>query len=182
VEFADFNSQSKIGNGLTSGDPAQSGGTDTMVYHTGRASGTEYKQPVQYRHIENLWGNYYNFIDGINFRDRKAYVCLDPSKWADGTSRGYTDTGLTLPSDGYITRLGVSSAEPWLLLPTAASGGSGTTYVPDRVLSNTEWRVASVAGTYVTAYPGGYGVFYIGGSDYSSKTSESLGSRLLFIP
>lgn len=184
VEFADFNSQSKIGNGraYSSGSGQNSGGTDTMVYHTGRASGTENQQQVQYRHIESIWGNYRNFIDGINFSDRKAYVCLDPSKWADDTATGYTDAGLTLPSSGYITGLDVSSDEPWLLLPTAASSGSETTYVPDYVYSYTGWCIAYVAGFYSTSYPGLYGMFCLNGSNTSSYTSATLGSRLLFIP
>ena len=183
VEFADFNSQAKIGNGraYSSGTGQNSGGTDSMTYHTGRASGTENQQPVQYRHIENIWGNYRNFVDGINFSDRKAYVCTDPSKWADDTATNYTDAGLTLPSDGYIKELGVSSSFPWLLLPTA-SGGSETTYVPDYVASNTGWRVAGVAGGYNTSLPGNYGMFYFNGNFASSGTSAVLGSRLLFLP
>ena len=183
VEFANWNSQAKIGTGraYSSGTAQNSGGTDSMIYHTGRASGTNNQQPVQYRHIENLWGNYTNWLDGINFNDRKAYVCTDPSKWADDTSSNYTDADLTLPSDGYIKELGVSSALPWLLLPVT-SGGSETTYVPDYVYSGTGWRVAYVAGYYSTSYPGSYGVFYFSGYNASSSALASRGSRLMFIP
>jgi hypothetical protein len=182
IEFANFNSQRKIGYGraYNSGKAQNSGGTDSMTYHTGRVSGTNNQCAIQYRHIENLWGNYYNFIDGINFGDRKAYVCTDPSKWADDTSSNYTDSGLTLPSSDYITGLGVSSALPWLLLPTAALGGSETTYVPDFVWSNTGWQVAGVAGHYYTSYPGRCGLFQLSANYASPSTDSSIGSRLLF--
>lgn len=40
VEFADWNSQSKIGQGVVSEDYTQSsGGTDVMNYHTGNVQG-----------------------------------------------------------------------------------------------------------------------------------------------
>lgn len=184
VEFADFNSQSKIGNGraYSSGTAQNSGGTDTMTYHTGRASGVEDQCAVQYRHIENLWGNYYNWLDGINFSGRKAYVCTDPSKFADDTTTNYTDAGRTLTSSGYITGLGMSSALPWLQLPTAAYNGSESTYVADRVDSASGWRVAYVAGYYSTKNPGSYGLFYLGGSTASSGAFLHTGSRLLYLP
>ena len=184
VEFADWNSQAKIGNGraYNNGSKQNSGGTDSMVYHTGRASGTENQQPVQYRHIENLWGNYYNWLDGLNFYNRAAYACTDPSLFADGTSSNYTAAGLTLPSTGYITGMGVSSALPWLMLPTAASSGSATKYVADNVESGTGWCVAHVAGYYYTSSPGYYGMFYLYCNATASTKAAGIGSRLLFIP
>jgi hypothetical protein len=181
IEFADFDSQAKIGNGLArkKGSTKDSGGTDSMLYHTGREDGSDDKAAVQYRHIENLWGNYYNWLDGINFSDRKAYVCTDPSKWKDDTSTNYTDAGLTLPSSGYIKSLGVSSSLPWLLLPTAR-GGSSNMYVSDYVSSNTGWCTAIVAGYYYTSYPSDYGLFFLNGYNTSGDTSVDVSSRLLF--
>ena len=54
VEFANFNSQNMLGSGIT-GDSAahNTGETDAMIYHTGRAEGTNNLSAVQYRHIEN---------------------------------------------------------------------------------------------------------------------------------
>ena len=60
VEFANWNCQSKIGQGYTNNNNSSaisSGRTDSMTYHTGRASSTDGKTAVQYRGIENLWGN-----------------------------------------------------------------------------------------------------------------------------
>ncbi|MZT26938.1 hypothetical protein GT642_08240, partial [Butyricicoccus sp. BIOML-A1] len=51
VEFADWNCQSKIGQGYTNNNSyaITTGGTDSMTYHTGRAAGTDGKTAVQYR-------------------------------------------------------------------------------------------------------------------------------------
>ena len=67
VEFCNFNLQAMIGEGFTTGNAAvtTTGGTDSMSYHTGRASGTDGATQVQYRHIEDIWGNLYTWVDGI---------------------------------------------------------------------------------------------------------------------
>lgn len=101
VEYADWDSQSKIGKGNTnSGSLISSGGTDSMAYHTGRASGADGVTAVQYRHIENPWGNTHEWIDGVNFSDGTVYVCNDHSKFADDTSTNYTSIGTKVQSDG----------------------------------------------------------------------------------
>lgn len=180
VEFADWNSQTKIGRGYVDGSAAiNSGGTDSMTYHTGRASGTDGLTAVQYRHIENPWGNVYEWIDGINFSDRLAYICLNPANFADDTSTNYTSSGVTLCASGWITGLTRSTAFPFAFLPTA-NGGSETTYIPDYVNSNTGWCVLMVGGGWVIA---GYaGLFYFSAYDSSSSTSTNVGARLLFLP
>mgnify|MGYP000553262785 CR=1 FL=1 len=126
VEFADWNTQSKIGKGYSSGSSAiPSGGTDSMTYHTGRASGTDGATAVQYRHIENPWGNVFDWVDGVNFNGSTVYVCTDPAKYADDTSAGYTNAGTRASSSGYISALGVSTTAPWAIYPSS-TGGSET--------------------------------------------------------
>jgi len=180
VEFADWNSQTKIGRGYVDGSAAiNSGGTDSMTYHTGRASGTDGLTAVQYRHIENPWGNVWEWIDGINFSDRLAYICLNPANFADDTSTNYTSSGVTLCSSGWITGLTRSSAFPFAFLPTA-NGGSETTYIPDYVYSYAGWYVLVVGGSWYFA--GFAGLFYFYADYSSSNTSASIGARLLFLP
>lgn len=180
VEFADWNSQTKIGRGYVDGSAAiNSGGTDSMTYHTGRASGTDGLTAVQYRHIENPWGNVYEWIDGINFSDRLAYICLNPANFADDTSTNYTSSGVTLCASGWITGLTRSSAFPFAFLPTA-NGGSETTYIPDYVYSGTGWCVLLVGGGWGSAGNAGLFCFYANVS--SSGADTSLGARLLFLP
>lgn len=181
VEYADWNSQAKIGRGFVDDNksPIASGGTDSMTYHTGRTSGPDGSTAVQYRHIENPWGSIYEWIDGINFSDGTVYVCTDISKYADNTSTNYTNIGTKAQSDGYISATGYSSKSPWSFYPTSTSG-SETTYIPDYAGYSRGWRVLCVGGYWNDGSSAGLFCFLadIG----SSGSSSSLGARLLFVP
>lgn len=113
-----------------------------MTYHTGRAAGTDGKTAVQYRHIENPYGNVFEFIDGINFSDGTVYVCLNPASYADDTANNYTNIGTKIQNNGYISAIGVAAAMPWAFYPTAV-GGSETTYIPDYAYYYSGWRVST---------------------------------------
>lgn len=175
VEFADWNSQSKIGKGVVGESYAQSsGGTDVMNYHTGNVQG--YRDGityVQYRWIENLWGNVYQFIDGFNANGTTAYYCVDPSKYADDTATGYTNIG-TLPASGWIKDLIVT--DNGLLIPKT-TGGSETTYIPDYMWSSSGWRVLFVGGDWSSGSSAGLLYFYAYST--SSDSYSSISARLL---
>ena len=175
VEFADWNCQSKIGRGYVDNNNSaiSSGGTDGMKYHTGRAAGTDGKTAVQYRWIENLWGNVRQWVDGFNANGTTAYYCTDPSKYADDTATGYTNIG-TLPGSGWIKDLTVT--DNGLLIPKT-TGGSETTYIPDYVGSSSGWRVLCVGGHWSD---GTYaGLLCFNANDASSYSSSSISARLL---
>lgn len=181
VEYADWNSQSKIGMGWVDnhGSSIASGGTDSMTYHTGRASGPDGSTAVQYRHIENPWGNVLEWIDGINFSSDTIYICTDISKYADNTSTNYTNIGAKAQSPGYISATGYSSASPWSFYPTSVSG-SETTYISDYATSYFGWSVLSVGGKGNDGSKAGLFCFY---TSYSSDvTTTDAGSRLIFVP
>lgn len=176
VEFADWNCQSKIGQGYTNSNNSSaisSGGTDSMTYHTGRASGTDGRTAVQYRWLENLWGNVYQWVDGFNANGTRAYYCTDPSKYADNTETGYTNIG-TLPASGWIKNLTVT--DNGLLIPKT-SGGSETTYVPDYVYSSSGWRVLFVGGYWNGGANAGLLCFNASGA--SSDSYSGVSARLL---
>lgn len=176
VEFANWNCQSKIGQGYTNNNNSSaisSGRTDSMTYHTGRASGTDGKTAVQYRWIENLWGNVCQWVDGFNANGTTAYACTDPSKYADDTLTGYTNIG-TLPDSGWIKDLTVT--DNGLLIPKT-SGGSETTYIPDYASSSSGWRVLCVGGYWSSGTYAGLLCFYA--NDASSSSYSSVSARLL---
>lgn len=180
VEFADWNSQTHIGRGnVDSSSKQNNGGTDSMTYHTGRASGSDGSTQVMYRWIENPWGNVYDWVDGINFNDRVSYLCTTPTNFADDTTTNCTAAGVTLPSSAWIKKYGMSSTFPWALIPVEG-GGSDSTYVPDYVYSNAGWRVLYVGGSYGNTSVAG--LFYFNASDDSSYAYSSIGARLLFVP
>ena len=178
VEYADWDSQKKIGPGIVNDTAAhKTGETDAMVYHTGRANSGD-NSAVQYRGIENPWGNVWEWVDGINFQNRTAYICTDPTKYADDTTANYTSTGVTLSSTtGWIKGLGLSTDFPWAYLPNEP-GGSSTTYIPDYMYSGGGWRVLNVGGSYSKRLNGGQ--FYFDASNTSSDKNSDLGARLQF--
>jgi hypothetical protein len=175
VEFANWNCQSKIGQGYTNNNPSAigSGGTDRMTYHTGRASGTDGKTAVQYRWLENLWGNVRQWVDGFNANGTTAYYCTDPSKYADDTSTGYTKIG-TLPASGYIKDLIVT--DNGLLIPKT-TGGSETTYIPDQMWSSSGWLVLNVGGYWGAGAVAG--LLYFNVIFDSPSPNRSVSARLL---
>lgn len=179
IEYADWDSQSKIGKGRSSSLDTylNSGNTDTMVYHTGRSSGTDGYTAVQYRHIENLWGNVITNLDGISFNGELLYACLDPSKFADSTTEGYIYVGTVAKTSGFISKLGVSASAPWSFYATETNGSSST-YIPDQFgYDGSGWKGSNTG----SGTDGRGGLFGIGSCAYTNKWT-SIGSRLIFVP
>ena len=91
------------------------------------------KHSVMYRGIEDIFGNVYQLIDGININNGQAYVCDDYAKYqfekydGDYVQAGYVNSS----SNGYISKLGLDESHPLLMLPTECSGASESTYVTD---------------------------------------------------
>ena len=132
----------------------------------------------QYRHIENPYGNVFEWIDGINY-DGTVYVCLNPASYADDTATNYTNIGSKIQSDGYITAIGVASAMPWAFYPTAV-GGSETTYIPDYAGYSSGWRVLFVGGYW--SFGGNAGLFCFNAGNSSSDSYSYVGARDSFPP
>ena len=94
VEYADWNSQAKIGYGCgNNSSTANTGSTDSMPYHTGtmESSRSAYGVGSQYRYIEGLWGNILDWCDGIYFSSSIVYGIKNPANFSD--SSGGTNIG-----------------------------------------------------------------------------------------
>ena len=178
VEYADWNSQAKIGYGCGNNSATENmGATDGMTYHTGtsKANRTTYGVGVQYRHIEGLWDNVYDWVDGCYYSSAGLNIILNPSNFSD--SSGGTSIGT--PSSGYPSALGVKTALNGMwIIPTAASG-SDSTYVPD------SWGFgASVPCLCLGGYYGqgqSYGLFCVD-FNAASYSYSGIGSRLMKLP
>lgn len=185
VEFADNNSQVKIGRGYCDGNRGalKTGSCDSVPNLTGRPAGTDGKVDVVYRGIEGIWGNIWEWMDGLNYNgdSDNYYVCTDPSKYADDTATGYTKVSFTSPkSNNYISKEGMDNALPWAMLPSEATGGSETTFYPDYFSQSNGWRVAIRSGDWVNGSYSGVWVLYC--YNVSSFSSAGIGSRLLYDP
>lgn len=177
VEYADWDSQKKIGQGIVNDTAAhKTGETDAMVYHTGRAHSGD-NAAVQYRGIENPWGNVSEFIDGINVYGQSVYICTDPEIYTDDTDTNYPYSNIKLPTSGWIKGLGFSSVFPWAFIPNA-NGGSSISYIPDYTYSGPEWKVLNAGGHITSKQEAGLFFFHAGVT--SSGTSNKVGARLQF--
>ena len=178
VEYADWNSQTKIGYGCGNNSSTENmGQTDGMTYHTGtkQSSRTTYGVGVQYRHIEGLWDNVYDWVDGCYYNSNGLNIILNPNNFSD--SSGGTSIGT--PSSGYPSALDIKTGlnNQWPL-PTAA-GGSDSTYVPDYWYFGASDPCLYVGGDYSRSLV--YGLFYVSNSTASSS-SVSIGCRLMKLP
>lgn len=95
---------------------------------------------MTYRGIENLWGNVYLFLDGINVNNHIVYLNDDPATFADDTTTNYTQDVTMASSNGYTSELANSSNG---FFPTAVTG-STSTHTGDYYYQSTGWRVVLV--------------------------------------
>ena len=181
VEYANWNSQATIGYGCSpSNSKFNSGATDAMIYHTGTsaASRTTYGS-VQYRHIEGLWDNVYDWCDGIRFSGSTVYCIANPASFSD--TSGGTNVGTRATSSGWISGWTNPTADgfEYALYPNAVSG-SETTYVCDYCSYNASGVVLRVGGYY--GQNQNLGAFCLVGSNTASNASAVIGCRLQKLP
>ena len=183
VEFADWNSQAKIGYGCgDNSNTHNSGATDSMGYHTGtmQSSRTTYGSGTQYRYIEDWWGNVRDWCDGIYFSGADVYCIKNPSAFSDSTGGTKVRTRST-GSSGYIKAWNTPSADgfEYALYPSDHSASEGT-YVCDYCSYSSSGVVLYVGGYYSQGQY--YGAFYLGGSYQASYSSVYIGCRLMVLP
>lgn len=174
VEFADWNGQTAIGYGCSSGNSKQNNGrTDSMQYHTGTtaANRTTYGF-TQYRNIEGWWDNVYDWMDGCYYNSNGLNVIKNPAQFSDSANGVLVGK----PVAGYPSDFTIPTQDglEWALFPSAANG-SQTTYVPD------DWNYYGSnpclrRGGYCSQYLS-HGPFYVNCVSASSQGS-SIGCRL----
>ena len=136
------------------------------------------KHSVIYRGIEDIYGNIWQFIDGLNVKDHIAYVSYNSSDYAvDKFDGSYKQVGYTTSNtNGWVKELGYDNNNPLIGLATV-SGGSDTTYITDYYWQNSGNKIALFGGSWAD---GTYcGFWYWALSLESSWADANSGSRLL---
>ena len=154
----------------------KSGFTDNLGMKSG---GNTARGPIVYRGVENIFGNVWQFIDGINIKDYVAYVSYDPTTYQSNVYDGdYSAIGYTNSSnDNWVTKLGYDANHPLVGLPVEANSGSASTYMTDYYYSGNSYRIAIVGGHMNSGSNAGIVYWYLG---YNTNFSFFvLGSRLL---
>ena len=186
VEYADWNSQAKIGYGCAPTGSTSAvrnmGYTDAMVYHTGtdQASRTTYGG-TQYRYIEGLWDNCFDWCDGIYFSGADVLIINTPNNFSDTT--GGTKVGERATSGNEIKSFFVPSTSglEWALYPNEVTSDSNyATYVCDYCNYNASGVVLYVGGNYNQFQ--NYGAFFLGGNGQASGSGAGIGARLQKLP
>ena len=174
VEFADWNSQAKIGYGCgNNSSPENVGASDSMQYHTGtmQTDRTTYGVGVQDRYIEGLWDNVYDWMDGCYYSANSMSVILNPNNFSD-TENG-TVIG-TLVANNWIASFAVSD---WAIYPNSTTGGSSTTGSCD--YWSYYYQCLHCGGAYSRVED--FGLFFVG--DYPvSYASSDVGFRVIVLP
>lgn len=179
VEFADWNSQKTIGKGCGNNSATENMGyTDNMPYHTGttQSSRDTYGLGTQYRNIEGLWDNVYDWGDGCYYNSDGLNIIMNPASFSD--SSGGTAVGV--PSSGWPSAFAVSDKNglEWCIYPTA-TGGSENDYSSDDWNFSASYPCLFFGGYYLQN--GNFGLFFVS-YNAASVASANIGCRLQKLP
>jgi hypothetical protein len=184
VEYADYNSQSKLGNGVNAkawtGDfnGVSSGGCDSLGMKSGTLS-DDNLHSVIYRGLEDIYAGLWQFVDGINIKDYVTYICYDSDKYSGDTFDGsYHAVGYTnfKTSGQWITKLGYDANNPLVAMPIEGNGSSSTG-VCDLNWNAAGNMIALVGGHWNYGLSCGFWCWNCSGA--SSLSSVNVGARLL---
>lgn len=177
VEYANWDSQAIIGYGCGDNNSViNMGYTDNMPYHTGttQSSRTTYASSTQYRYIEGLWDNVFDWCDGGYTDDNGVNIILNPNNFNDkknGINIGSSKFGY--PKSFSIKN--IAGTYPVLLLDT--TGGSTDTYICDYMSFGSSERPCWYSGSGWKQSLGN-GLFYIG-TNTTNGGSTLVGARLM---
>lgn len=159
-------------NGFSSSVAASSGSP---------TSNTDGKWPCVYRGIESLYGDTWQFVDGVNINDNQAWTANNAAEYASNVfAHPYQQLSyVNHNAEGYPIAMGYDAERPFAALPTAVGGSSSTRYA-DYYYQMAGQRIALVGGNWY------FGAF-AGLSSWNLYNSSSIadliiGARLLKKP
>lgn len=119
------------------GVPQRNGISDTLPYHTGRCdlhsmdkSADYLINPFRYRFIENVWGNVWEFTEGLKIHGLQYRYTFDPELYDQSTQK-WKSVSYKAPLQHYLTmkatdlwtdQMGMDEKETLLLLPYHSTG------------------------------------------------------------
>lgn len=175
VVFATTNSQLIFTGRTSASDAATVGGTWNISTPCGWNTTT---MQNRFFGIEDVFGNVFDWCDGVTFSSSAIYSTTDYNYFTDDTSN-MVNSGSRATSSGYISALTYNAAQPFLNYPSASSG-SKTQYYCDY-----EWYNSSGVVLYVGGYwsSGVYaGLWFSDGFNDASYSGSGIGGRLVYRP
>ena len=157
------------------------GYTDSMPYHTGTmlSSKWTYGAGTQWRNIEGLWDNVFDWCDGIRFSARNVYCYNDPSTYSDssGGTLVYSERPTT---PNFISAWNVpeESGFEWALFPSSTQDYQ--CYIADVLYYGSSDAVLCVGGCYSQVQD--QGMFCLGSNGDVDYVGTYIGARLQKLP
>lgn len=156
------------------------GGCDSLGMKSGCLA-NDSQHAVIYRGIENIFGNVFNWIDGLNIQNYQAYICRNPKEYiSDKFEVPYIKLGYVNcnEKDMYIKKLGFDEKNPDIALPIEIGGGAGSSSgMCDFYYSSEGNCVALVGGSFYSGSNAGLWYWHCNGSSVTSHLV--CGARLL---
>ena len=187
--------RSKIGNGNVSktDDGAtnmseNTGATATLGNASGNVSNANGIQIVTYRGEENLWGNIWKFVDGLNiyaYGKHELYVA-DHGFTESTTADPYKNAGITLAkANGYVSAMAYNEEFDWLFFPSEVNGNGANSSVP---VGDYFWQNHTYEGFLIALLGAGWcdganaGAFYWNVGAAPGSRTRNVGGRLAYVP
>lgn len=210
IEMGTMNLQTAIGQGVVSisdnsayNCSSLTGSTVSFGNGTGRAASTtnekggattnetaDGKTAVVYRGVENLWGNIWKFVYGVNIYGNGSqkggvpFICTDLAFAESKKDGNYKSAGFSVTNaNGYISAMGYGDPDfDWLFMASECLGNSTLpvgdyTYVTANLNGyriaqlGSFWNYGTFAGGFCWTLSYGVGARY-----------RAVGGRLVFIP
>lgn len=185
VEYGSLKSQSVIGQGVVNlaDDGATNmasvtGATSSLGNGSGKAAGADGLVSISYRGIENFWGNTWKWTDGINISNGVSYISnINGNFISDVFTGQYVNTGFSnANANGYVSKVGISSALDYGYIPIEVAGSSTTKYADYFYQTGSGSFVARLGGSWT--YGTVAGAFYWYLNDGSGYVYRNIGARL----
>lgn len=199
IEYAHMDSQSLtngIGQGVVNkasgigfaGEKTGSNSSDTNIATngTGKGTGTDGLTHIVWRGIEDLWGNIWTFVDGVEANDSTDNYRIIKrdgiGTFANPMGAGSYETSVAVPitTDGFISNILHEDLLKFLFIPSAAIGSSST-YLCDYIYGHNvgETNILLAGGYWY--YGDGAGIGFLGASYEASFSGRHVGGRIEFI-
>lgn len=194
IEYAGFNSQELFGLGNVSKTDDNStnmsektGLTLSLGNTSGNYIGSNNVQIISYRSEENLWGNIWTQMDGINItnpnsQDGKMFgeIFISDHDFVDNNQNNpYVNARIpSLMNSGYTSAFGYSYEFDWLFAPTERCGNNALPIGDYSTCSTAGWRFPLLGGNWKSRLDGGLFCF---GELTSFDKYRSFGTRITFI-
>ena len=198
IEYGSFNIQSAIGNGAVSKTDdsktnmaENTGATVSLGNDSGVVVNASGIQNVSYRGEENLWGNIWKWVDGINENNPTPSDAAGLYGTLYVADHGFTDNTGDAPyqntdihpcyGEGYVSAFGYSEAFDYLFIPTEHNGNTAVPVGDYYWNYNAGWRVARSGGGWWCG-GGVSGPFSLALYGDSGGRARYVGGRLVYVP